>query len=112
MKDLYPCQIAFANNLVCNIGKVQMIISSENLAHREILEDWVLDACERNCKYLQKYDVKTLLEWSESSGIRILDYYGFNRSDPFLFERLFTREEYMAGVMRCTITDIKDTSFN
>ena len=45
----------------------------------------------------------TIFEWEEITGIKILDPDGFNRKDPKLYSRLFTKEEFEKGVIFSTI---------
>ena len=46
---------------------------------------------------------KTIPEWEEEYGVDILDPDGFDRSDPNLYEKKFTKEEFEEGLMYCTI---------
>jgi hypothetical protein len=46
---------------------------------------------------------KTLQEWADLDGVKILDPDGFDRTDPELWERQFTKEEFMRGIANCTI---------
>ena len=48
-------------------------------------------------------DRKTLKQWADMDGIKILDPDGFDRTDPLLWERLFTRGEFNKGIIYCTI---------
>jgi hypothetical protein len=48
-------------------------------------------------------DTKTLQEWASLDNIVILAPDGFDRTDPQLFERKFTKEEYQKGLILCTI---------
>jgi len=46
--------------------------------------------------------LKTLKEWEKIRNVKIMDYDGFDRTDPHLFEKLFTRDEFDHGAMHCT----------
>jgi hypothetical protein len=46
---------------------------------------------------------KTVQEWADLDGIEIWDPDGFDRSDPDLWERKVTKEEYLAGISYCTV---------
>lgn len=46
---------------------------------------------------------KTIKEWEKEFNVTILDPDGFDRSDPNLKERLFYREEFLAGMARSTV---------
>ena len=46
---------------------------------------------------------KTISQWEEIFNIRIIDPDGFDRSDPKLRERKFTREEFEKGMMLSSI---------
>lgn len=46
---------------------------------------------------------KTIKGWEAETGIQILDPDGFDRKDPYLYERLFTYEEFVDGAMYSTI---------
>lgn len=48
--------------------------------------------------------MRTIKEWSEITGVIILDPDGFDRSDPRLSERLFTFQEFEKGMMESTIS--------
>lgn len=47
---------------------------------------------------------KTLEEWAKINNIEIIDYDGFDRTDENLYKKLFTAQEFIRGVIRCTIT--------
>lgn len=49
------------------------------------------------------FDNKTIKQWDEMSGQHILDPDGFDRTDPFLYERRFSKTEYIKGTMNSTI---------
>lgn len=51
---------------------------------------------------------KTLTEWAEEYGFTLLDPDGFDRRDPELATRLFTREEWDSGWPRCTLSCIRE----
>lgn len=57
----------------------------------------------RSTKVLGGAEKHTLNEWAAIDGIKILDPDGFDRTDPNLYIRLFTREEFNQGIIRCTI---------
>ena len=59
-----------------------------------------------------KNEVKTLQEWAKLDGIKILDPDGFDRTDMQLMERKFTKEEYQAGIMMCTIEGLTNDRNN
>jgi hypothetical protein len=46
---------------------------------------------------------KTLDEWAALDNIRIIDPDGFDRSDPDLMTKQFTKEEYKKGIFKCTL---------
>lgn len=46
---------------------------------------------------------RNLDQWAALYGVIILDPDGFDRTDPLLHERMFTQEEFEAGLYRCTI---------
>jgi len=48
-------------------------------------------------------ETKTLQEWADIDGLIIYDPDGFDRSDPEIMSRKFTRQEYDAGIMLCSI---------
>lgn len=52
--------------------------------------------------------MKTLREWidelKEKEGIIILDADGFDRSRPNMLDMLYTEEEFLQGLRRCTVT--------
>jgi hypothetical protein len=56
-------------------------------------------------------ELKTISEWEKEtcniggrkSKVRILDPDGFDRRDPDLYKRLFTREEFEQGMIMSTI---------
>lgn len=51
-----------------------------------------------------KIEIKhTIREWSEITGVTVLDPDGFDRSDPLLWERVFTLKEFEQGLMQSTI---------
>lgn len=68
-------------------------------------------ALEILCELIQKEMVicdyqkrrHTIPEWEIITGISIIDPDGFDRKDPKLYERLFTREEFDKGLFRSTI---------
>ena len=45
---------------------------------------------------------RTIEEWGRLTSIRVLDPDGFDRKDPHLMERTFTRQEFDAGVALST----------
>lgn len=48
----------------------------------------------------------TINEWAALDKIQILDPDGFDRSDPMLFERKITLNEYRRGLPFCTIAPL------
>ena len=46
---------------------------------------------------------RTLDKWGKRYGIEILDPDGFDRTDPKLMRRRFTKAEFTRGVGKCTI---------
>lgn len=46
---------------------------------------------------------KTINGWEEIFKITILDPDGFDRTDPKLYERLFTRDEFLEGASGSTM---------
>ena len=57
----------------------------------------------KNVKERTQIGIKTLQSWAALDGIKIIDPDGFDRTDTYLFERLFTHEEYKAGIVKSTI---------
>jgi hypothetical protein len=51
---------------------------------------------------------KTINEWGKFYGIRVLDPDGFDRSDPNLYTKLFTKEEFKKGLPFCTVDHVGD----
>lgn len=45
---------------------------------------------------------KTIAEWERELNVRVIDPDGFDRSDPDLYKRKFTSEEFRRGVMTST----------
>lgn len=54
---------------------------------------------------------KTLQEWAAEFNLLIIDPDGYDRSDPNLLTKQFTKEEFMTGIFKCTVTSLEDTSF-
>ena len=52
---------------------------------------------------------KTIEEWAVEYGIEVLDPDGFDRSDPDLMNKKFTRDEFLDGIIFCTIQFYKDS---
>lgn len=52
---------------------------------------------------MKEFEKKTINEWCDRHNIIMLDPDGFDRTDPELFERKFTEQEFMAGLYRSTI---------
>lgn len=50
-----------------------------------------------------KMTEKTIKEWEKEYDFRILDPDGFDRSDPNLYSKQFTREEFEKKAVSCTI---------
>lgn len=48
-------------------------------------------------------DKRTIAEWEKEFKLKILDPDGFDRKDPDLHTRLFTREEFGAGMLASTV---------
>lgn len=48
-------------------------------------------------------DRKTIREWEQEYGIFILDLDGFDKTDPKLYERLFSQSEFEQAAAECTI---------
>lgn len=46
---------------------------------------------------------KTIQEWADHDCLIVVDPDGFNRSDPELMTRKFTKEEYIQGVVLCSV---------
>lgn len=49
---------------------------------------------------------KTLTEWAKLKGYRIIDPDGFDRSDPDLYDRLFSEKEFDDGLPYCTVEQV------
>lgn len=52
---------------------------------------------------------KTIEEWAEEFDVKVLDPDGFDRTDPNLYNKKFTIEEFKKGLMSSTI--IADIDF-
>ena len=70
-----------------------------------------VNSCAGYCAKACEVDViggilHTIEDWATLDGLQVLDPDGFDRSDPLLWERKFTREEYMAGLPFCTIAPL------
>ena len=50
-----------------------------------------------------EFKKKTIAEWEKIFNLKILDHDGFDRTDRYLMEREFTKEEFEQGMMRSTI---------
>ena len=75
----------------------------------EIHENMVLcPFCGARILEVGEMEVRTLDAWAALDGIYILDPDGFDRSDPKLRERLFTKQQYINGMLRSTCVDIND----
>ena len=48
----------------------------------------------------------TIQEWAALDGIEIIDPDGFDRSDPLLWERKISLEEFKKGQFLCTIAPL------
>ena len=55
---------------------------------------------------------KTLDEWCDDAGIKMMDPDGFDRKNPNLFQEKFTREEFSEGIIICTISVKNRDVFN
>lgn len=51
---------------------------------------------------------KTINEWEEIFELTILDPDGFDRTNPTLYNEVFTKEEFEDGLMRSTIMGVTD----
>lgn len=60
-----------------------------------------------NVKSAKSPDRKTIREWEQQYGIFILDLDGFDKTDPKLYERLFTQSEFEQAAAECTIMERK-----
>ncbi len=59
---------------------------------------------ENDCHKLREVKMKrTIDEWGEVFGVRVLDPDGFDRTDPNLWERKFTKDEFFKGAVASTI---------
>lgn len=68
--------------------------------HREL----ECDDCPSFLEYKDDQTEKhTIKEWSNLTGIVVLDPDGFDRTDPKLNEKLFTKEEFINGIHKSTI---------
>ncbi len=47
--------------------------------------------------------LRTIDEWSQIYGVKIIDPDGFDRNDPTLNERLFTKIEFEKGLIVSTM---------
>lgn len=52
---------------------------------------------------LKARDRKTIREWEQEFGFFILDLDGFDKTDPKLYERLFSQSEFEQAAAECTI---------
>ena len=57
------------------------------------------------------FNHKTIRDWEKLAGITILDPDGFDRSDPFLYKRRFSKADFMDKSVRCT-QQLVDTELN
>ena len=46
---------------------------------------------------------KTINEWSKEFDVEIMDPDGFNRTDKYLYERYFTKDEFQKGMLQSTL---------
>jgi len=46
---------------------------------------------------------QTIKEWEEALRVNILDYDGFDRQDPNLFEKKISKDEFQNGLFLSTI---------
>lgn len=53
-------------------------------------------------KKIAETPLRTIKEWDEIFGIVVYDPDGFDRTDPYLYKRVFTEEEYLKGVQTST----------
>lgn len=49
-------------------------------------------------------DKRTIHEWENEFGVTIIFPEGFNLSDPNLFERKMSREEFEEGMLESSVT--------
>jgi hypothetical protein len=54
-------------------------------------------------KVIGMKDKKTIRDWEQEFELNIVDMDGFNKRDPHLFERLFTKEEFEKAIAFCTV---------
>ncbi len=54
-------------------------------------------------KVIVMKDKKTIREWEKEFELNIVDMDGFNKRDPLLFERLFSKEEFERAIADCTV---------
>jgi len=52
---------------------------------------------------------KTIPEWEEEFKVSVLDPDGFDRKDPNLMKKKFTKEEFLDGLITSTIIAEKDS---
>lgn len=52
---------------------------------------------------------QTIDEWAKEYGFRVLDPDGFDRHDPKLMYRRFTKKEWERGYPLCTIDNVNAT---
>lgn len=45
----------------------------------------------------------TIKEWESLLKVNILNYEGFDKSDPLLFEKKISKEDFEAGLVKCTV---------
>lgn len=46
---------------------------------------------------------RTIRQWEKLLDVRVLDPDGFNRRDPHLYQRRFSRQQFLDGLTRSTI---------
>lgn len=53
-------------------------------------------------------ELKTIGEWADKDKIVIIDPGGFDKDDPYLFKRKYSREYYNARINYCTVKQMEE----
>ena len=52
---------------------------------------------------MKEMELHTIEEWADMEGVKVLDPDGFDRSDPELWEKKYTKSEFDNRLVYCTI---------
>jgi len=99
-----PCSIC--TKLIINAG-IKKIIFEGNYP-----DDFSLSFLkESGVRVVRLNDEKTIGGWCKELDIKILDHDGFDRTDSHLFEKKFSKIDFLTGVARCTIVKVTPDMF-